>query len=153
MTKSSVGTLFVIGACLMCLPGLFTAGMKWGFAAFMLGGSVIFVVATVKSGVRQPKTALTLLIASNVSMWLSYALWVARMKLVGPSPPSGIDCYAGPIALWLFLLVAFLIYEAVIFLWGILINRERAVAALGLVGAILQVSTTIRVVYNMVGGV
>jgi hypothetical protein len=50
-------------------------------------------------------------------------------------------------------LLTFLLYEAVVFLWGIVANRERAMAAIGLVAAIAQVLVTIRVVYRMVQGV
>ena len=153
MTQTTKLALFIIGAALMCVPGLFTAEMRWAFVAFLVAGSVILIVATVKSGSSRPGIALTLLIASNASFWLSYGLWLIRLKFAGPSPKSGIEAFAGPVALWLIVLLTFLLYEAVVFLWGIVANRERAMAAIGLVAAIAQVLVTIRVVYRMVQGV
>ncbi len=153
MTQTTKLAFFVLGALLMCVPGLFTVGMKWAFVAFLVAGSAILIVATVKSGGSKPGTALTLLIASNVSFWLSYALWLIRLKFAGPSPESGIETFAGPVALWLILLLAFLLYEAVIFLRGLAATQERTTAAIGLIVAIAQVLVTIRVVYRMVQGV
>jgi hypothetical protein len=153
MTQTPRLALFVLGALLMCIPGLFTAGMRWAFVAFLLAGFVILVVATVKNGGSKPGTALTLLIASNVSFWLSYALWLLRLKFWGPSPKLGIETFAGPVALWLILLLAFFLYEGVVFLRGLAANHERITAAIGLVAAIAQVLITIRVVYRMVQGV
>jgi hypothetical protein len=153
MTQTTKLAFFVLGALLMCVPGLFTAGMKWAFVAFLAVGYVTLIVATVKNGGLRPGTALTLLIASNVSFWLSYGLWLIRLKFAGPSPKSGIEAFAGPVALWLIVLLTFLLYEAVVFLRGIVADRDRAMAAIGLVAAIAQVLVTIRVVYRMVQGV
>jgi hypothetical protein len=153
MTQNTKLVFFVLGALLMCMPGLFTVEMKWAFAAFLVAGSVILIVATLKSGGSKPGTALTLLAASNISFWLSYGLWLIRLKFAGPSPKSGIETFAGPVALWLILLLAFLLYEAVIFLRGLVTNQERTTAAIGLIAAIAQVLITIRVVYRMVQGV
>ena len=153
MTQTTKLAFFVLGALLMCVPGLFTAGMKWAFVAFLAAGYVTLIVATVKNGGLRPRTALTLLIASNVSFWLSYGLWLIRLKFAGPSPESGIEAFAGPVALWLILFLTFLLYEAVVFLKGLATNQERTTAVIGLVAAIAQVLVTIRVVYRMVQGV
>jgi hypothetical protein len=153
MTQTPRLAFFLLGAVLMCVPGLFTAGMRWAFVAFLVAGCVILVVATAKNGGSRPVTALTLLIATNVSFWLSYVLWLVRLKFWGPSPKLGIETFAGPVALWLILFLAFLLYEGVVFLRGLAANRERAAAAIGLVAAIAQVLVTMRVVYRMVQGV
>src|SRR5205085_2264810 len=79
-----------------------------------------------------------------VAFWLSYGLWLIRLKFVGPSPESGIDPFAGPLAIWVILLLPFLVYEAGVFLWGIVANRERTIAAIGMVAAIVQVLGPIR---------
>jgi len=90
MTQTTRLEFFVLGALLMCVPGLFTAGMKWAFVAFLVMGYVTLIVATVKNGGLRPGTALTLLIASNVSFssvqgssrpprksyWRSYCLFL-----------------------------------------------------------------------------
>jgi hypothetical protein len=94
-----------------------------------------------------------LLIASNVSFWLSYGLWLIRLKFAGPSPKSGIEAFAGPVALWLILLLTFLLYEAVVFLRGLATNQERTTAAFGLVASVAQVLVTLRTVYGLVQGV
>jgi hypothetical protein len=153
MTQTPRLAFFLLGAVLMCVPGLFTVGMRWAFVAFLVAGCVILIVATVKNGGSRPRTALTLLVASNVSFWLSYALWLLRLKFWGPSPKLGIETFAGPVALWLLFFLGFLLYEAVIFLRGLAANQERTTAAIGLVAAIAQVLVTIRIIYRMVQGV
>jgi len=153
MTQTSKFALFLLGSLLMCVPGLFTAGMKWAFVVFIVAGGAILTVATIQNGGSKPGTALTLLIASNVSFWLSFALWLIRLKVAGPSPKSGIEAFAGPVALWLIFFLAFLLYEAVIFVRGLAANQERTTAAIGLVAAMAQVLVTMRVVYGMVQGV
>lgn len=153
MTQTLKLAFFVIGALLMCVPGLFTAGMRWTFVAFFVAGSGVLTVAIFKSGSSRPQTALALLIATNASFWLSYALWLMRMEVTGPSPSSGIESFAGPVALWLILFTVFLLYEAVIFIKGIVANQERRAAAIGLVAIVAQVLVTIRIVYSMVQGV
>jgi len=153
MTQTTKLVLFVLGALLMCLPGLFTAGMRWAFVASLVAGYATLIVATVKSGGSRPGTALMLLAASNVSFWFSYGLWLIRLKFAGPSPKSGIEVFAGPVAFWLILLLTFLAYESVVFLRGVVANRERTVAAMGLVAAVVQVLVTLRFVYRMVQGV
>ena len=145
--------LFVIGALLMCVPALFTAGMKWAFAVFLIAGYAVLIVATLKTGGSKPGTALTLLLATNASFWLSYVLWLARLKWAGPSPQSGVDAFAGPVALWLILLLTLLLYEVTVFVRGFAANQERGIAVAGLVAAAAQVLITLRVAYNMVQGV
>ena len=137
----------------MCVPGLFAAGMKWAFVVFLLAGYVALIVATVKNGGTRPSTALSLLVASNLSFWLSYVLWLLRMKFFGPSPESGIETFAGPVALWLVLLVTFLLYEAVVFVRGLAVNQERTTAAVGLVASAAQVLITLLMAYVLVQGV
>jgi hypothetical protein len=153
MTQTTRLALFAIGALLMCVPGLFTAGMRWAFVAFLAVGYATLIVATVKSGGSRPGTALTLLIASNVSFWFSLGLAVIRIKVVGPSLLGGVDAFAGPAALWLYLLPTIILYEAIVFLRGVVANRERTVAAIGLIAAVVQVLVTLRFVYRMVQGV
>ena len=145
--------LFVLGALLMCIPGLFTAGMKWAFVAFLGAGFLIFAMATVRNGSLKPVTAMVLLIATNVSFWASYGLWFLRLKYTGPSPERGIDAFAGTVALWLILLLIFLMYEAVVFVRGLAKDQERMTAAIGLVASAVQVLVTIRTAYGLVQGV
>lgn len=137
----------------MCLPGLFTDRMKWAFVPFLGVGYAILIVAALKNGSLRPVTALKVLIASNASFWISYGLWQARLKFVGSSPKSGIEAFAGPVALWLVLLLTFFVYEAVVFLKGLASSQERTTAAIGLVAAIVQVPMTISVAYKLLQGV
>lgn len=153
MTQTTKHVLFVLGALLMCVPGLFTAGMRWAFAVFLGIGYVTFIVATIRNGASKPRTALTLLVASNVSFWLSFGLCLIRMKFVGPSVLGGVDAFAGPAALWVFLLPTFILYEAVVFLRGLAANKERKTAAIGLVACAVQVLITFRTAYGLVQGV
>lgn len=137
----------------MCVPGLFTAEMKWAFMAFFAVGFVFLIIATVKNGGGRPVTALMLLVASNLSFWLSYALWILRLKFIGASPKVGIDAFAGPLALWLVLLLAFLLYQAVVFVRGLAVNQERTIAAVGLAASAAQVLVTLRMAYVLVQGI
>ena len=146
-------TFFVLGAILMCLPGLFTAGMKWAFVAFLAVGYAILIFATVNSGGSKPGTALKLLVASNASFWLSYGLWLTRLRFAGPSPKTGIEAFAGPVALWVIILLPFLLYEGVVFLRGLVAKKERATAAIGLVASAAQILITLRIAYGLVRGV
>src|SRR5205807_9143447 len=100
MTKSKKIALFALGTLLMSVPGLITEKMGWAFLVLLIVGYIILIVATVKNGGSRPVTALALLITSNVAFWLSYGLWLIRLKFVGPSPESGIDPFAGPLAIW-----------------------------------------------------
>ena len=134
------------------LPG-FTADMRWASLAFLAVGIGILIVATVKNGSSRPRTALTLLIASNASFWLSYGLWLIRSKFLGPSPEAGIDPFAGSVAFWLILLLMSLLYEAVVFLRGLAINQERTTAVVGLLASAVQVLVTLRTIYGLVEGV
>jgi hypothetical protein len=152
MRQTTKLAFFALGALLMSLPG-FTAPTRWASLAFLAAGYVILIVATVKNGASRPGTALMLLIASNVSFWLSFGLCLIRLKFVGPSPESGIDPFAGPVALWLYLLPTFILYEAVVFLRGLAVNQERKVAAVGLVACVVQVLLTLRTIYDLVQGV
>ncbi len=85
--------------------------------------------------------------------WSLYGGDEIRLKYAGPSPESGIEVFAGPVALWLIILLTFLAYESVVFLRGFVANRERTVAAMGLVAAVVQVFVTLRFVSRMVQGV
>lgn len=153
MTQRANIALFILGAVLMSLPGLFTAEMEWAFLAFLAVGYGIMIIATVQSGGGRPSTALTLLVASNLSFWLSYGLWLLRLQFIGPSPESGIDAFAGPVSVWLYLLPTFLLYEGVVFVRGFAMNQERRTAAVGLAASVVQVLITLRVAYTLVQGI
>lgn len=137
----------------MCAPGLFITRMKWAFGVFLALGFVSFIVATVKNGGSKPETALALLIATNLSFWLSLGLAIVRMSIAGPSVLGGVDAFAGPAALWLYLLPPLILYEAVVFLKSLTANQERTTAVVGLVAVAAQVAVTMRFVYGMVQGV
>lgn len=153
MTQTRIRGFFALGVILMCLPGLFTGGMRLASAAFMVVGYAILIVATVKNGGSKPGTALVLLATSNLSFWLSYGLWLIRLKFAGPSPREGIETFAGPLAFWVILLSTFVVYESVVFLRSVVINRERTAALTGLAAVIVQVFVTLRLAYDMVQSV
>jgi hypothetical protein len=145
--------LYVVGGILMALPGVFTTGSRFYFMAFMGGGSLLLVTACVKYEFTAPRTALLLLLVSNASFWLSYALWFLRAKLGVAPPREGIDPFAGPLSLWLLLFLAFLVYETVVFVVGLTTNRQRGFAAAGLVALVPQILVTLRTIYTMIKGV
>jgi len=153
MTQTMRAALYVIGAVLMALPGLFTTSVRFYSMAFIASGYLLFVVATVKLEFMNPGTALLLLVVSNLSFWSSYVLWLVRPKLTGLVPETGIDPFAGPLSLWLILLLTFLVYEVAVFATGVAANRQRVLSVIGLAAVVAQVLITLRTIYIQVNGV
>ena len=153
MTQPMRAVLYVIAAVLMALPGLFTTGVRFYSMAFIASGYLLFVVATVKLEFTNPRTALILLLVSNLSFWTSYVLWLVRPKLTGLEPETGIDPFAGPLSLWLIALFTFLLYEAAVFVAAVAVNRQRVLSAIGLTAVAAQVLITLRTIYVQVNGV
>jgi len=153
MTQTAKLTLFALGAFLMCISGLFTAGMRWVIMSTLAVGFAVFLTAVVKSGSSRPLSALWLLVTSNLSFWICYGLWHLRLRFVGPSPETGVDVFAGTLSIWLILLAVFALYEIVIFSWSILSNHQRTLALIGLIAVFAQVLTTLRFAYKLVQGV
>ncbi len=145
--------LFALGAILMSAPGLCTEDLRWAFAVFLGAGFVILVTATVWQGGSKPAAALVLLISTNLSFWLSYGLWRLRLKYVGPSPNQGIDVFAGPVALWSFVLLACLLYEVVVFVRALAKGQQRMAAVAGLLAWVIQVLITLGTVWGLLEGV
>ena len=153
MTQTMRTALYVIGAVLMALPGLFTTGVRFYFMALIASGYLLLVIATVKYEFTNPRTALLLLLVSNLSFWFSYGLWWLRPKLLGLAPEKGIDPFAGPLSLWLIVLLTFLVYEVAVFVTGMAANRQRVLAAIGLAAVVAQALITLRTIYVMANGV
>lgn len=153
MTQAWRVALYVVGGILLALPGVFTAGSRFFFVALMAGGSALLVTACARHEFTAPKTALLLLLVSNAAFWLSYALWSWRSKFGATPPREGIDPFAGPVSLWLVLFLAFLVYEAAVFVVGLTANRQRGLAGAGLVAVVAQVLVTMRTIYAMIKGV
>jgi hypothetical protein len=154
MTQKSKMTLYAIGALLMALPGPFTTSTRLLSLACIGVGYSLLIIATVRCGFTKPKTALLLLIISNLSFWFSVGLWLVRDRYVGSPPPyTGIDPFVGPLLLWMVVLVTSVIYEVVVFLRGVVANRDRSVAAVGLVAVVVQMALTVRSIYLMIQGV
>jgi hypothetical protein len=154
MTKTSKLTLNLTGALLMAIPGLFRTSIRFWFVACMAVGCLSLVTAAFRQEFTRPKTALLLLIVSNLSFWLSFALWRMRDTLVGPMPRySGIDPFVGPLVIWLAVLVLMATYQTVVFAVGVIANRNRTVAAIGLAAVVVQVLVSVRHIYLMIQGV
>ena len=135
MTK----TLYVIGAMLMAIPALLKTETRFWFMGCMAVGCVLIIIATVKLKVTKPKKALLLLVISSLTFWLSFVLWLIRDRLFGPLQPfSGEDPFGLQLALWSVVLIPLVIYEVAVFLWGVIANRERRLAAIGLVAVAAQ---------------
>jgi hypothetical protein len=140
--------LYAAGSILMASPGLFKTETRLWFFGCMGAGCVLFIIATVEHGVTKPRTALLLLIISTITTWLSFALWLIRDRLLGPLPPfSGEDPFGIELALWCLLLIPVAIYEVVVFLWGLIANRERRAAAVGLAAVVGQTVPIFGLIY------
>jgi hypothetical protein len=152
MTRLSV-SLFGLGLLLASIPSLFLDNFHLVATFSLLLGGVCLVVATAKIGWRGSRSAFLLLLTSNVAFWLCYALWHLRLRIAGPSPHQGIDTYAGILAEWFLLLLLLSLYEAGVFIWCAISNRQRGYALLGLAGLVLQIATSLRFAYRLVQGV
>jgi hypothetical protein len=130
-------------------PGLFTWRLGWTFLAFMIVGYATLIVAAVKNGASKPRTALTLLIVSNVAYWCSYGLFRTRLAFTRPVHLPSTDAFERPVALWGLTLVTFLAYELFIFVWALVAKRDRAIAALGLGAFVAQVLLTLMNAYYL----
>jgi hypothetical protein len=118
----------------------------------LLGGSAL-VVAAMKNGGAKPRSALLLLLTSNLAFWLSFSLWHLRLRSTGPSPGDSIETFAGTLAEWCMLLTPFSVYEAVVFLRGVIGGTGRLVSVSGIAALLLQTVTSLRLAYSLVQGV
>lgn len=143
--------LLAAGVLLMALPGLFTDRMRWAFVVFQLAGCLLLVRAVIRSGASRPRTALVFLLGTNLSFWLGYALW--RLRVMVAPPGAGIDSFAGPVALWVLLFAAFLIYEGIAFVRALFRSQERRTAVIGLAATAAQVVVTMRTAFGLIEGV
>ena len=152
MTKLSV-SLFILGLLLTSIPSLFLNNFHSVASFCLFLGGISLVVAAAKNGLRSSQSLLFLLVTSNVAFWLCSFLWHLRSKIAGPSPMQGIDTYAGVLTEWFLLLLLLSVYEAGIFVWNALSNRQRGYALLGCAGLLLQSATSIRFAYSLIQGV
>jgi hypothetical protein len=153
MMKKALAILFAVGALLMCVPGLLTEKMHWETITCLAIGFAIMIAATIKSRSFGPWSALWLLAASNLSFWSCYGLWHVRLRFIDGPSMTGIDPFAGTLALWCIFLFVFMLYECVILLWAIFMNRQRIPALVIMVAALAQIPLTLKFAWEMVQGV
>ena len=103
--------LLSIGVLLASIPGLFIESLRMVSTACLIMGALAIGTATVRNGISRPQSALLLLATQMQLFWLSYGPWHLRLKAAGPSPRQGIETFAGGLAEWVILLVAFSVYE------------------------------------------
>jgi len=149
MAKSTF-LLYGAGVVFATLPGLVTIESRaLSFGPLGLG-ILFFGAASWLSGVSRPVTALTLMLVTNVSFWLSYGLWRAvRPQIV----QVGIDPFSAAISLWLLVFLGCALYECVVLVWGLSDRQQRQLSMIGLAGTAIQVPVTIRLIYGMIQGV
>jgi hypothetical protein len=145
--------LFVCGALVMSIPGLFTHGLRVASLLVLLAGFIVFITAVIRSGGLQPQSALWLLGASNLSFWGCLGMWQMRLHFAAPSKEGGVDVFAGTLSVWLVALLLLGLYELGVFSWGAISNRQRSVALIGLAAVLLQVLISIRAAYQILEGV
>jgi hypothetical protein len=152
MTQTKTIIFYGAGVMLMAIPGFFTTHSRFAYLACMIGGLVLLAAAAGPQ-LTKPKTALLLLVITNLSFWLSVMFWIMRDRLIGLPHQTAIDPFVGPQLLWLLLFLIFVPYEVVVFLAGMIANRERKLAAIGATGVVAQVLITGRSIYLMLQGV
>jgi hypothetical protein len=150
--QSSLKAL-VVGLILGSVPGLYPSRLHLVADASLLIGVLLIALSTLRGGVTQPRRALLLIGYCNAAFWLSYVLWMLRVRAAGPSPAVGIDTFAGVLAEWFALMVICSAYELVVFVKGTISSQQRTIALLGLGLLIVQIFTSICFSYRLVQGV
>lgn len=136
------------------LAGIAGASGTWGHysgISFVLLGVAMMVAGCWFNGFLHTETGLLLLAASNAAFWVSFLLWQIFRRSGGSN--EGIDPYAGLIALWLILLTVFVLYEALVFLKGLMNETDRRLSTIGLALLVAQILVTMRYMYWMIKGV
>ncbi|WP_232298682.1 hypothetical protein [Granulicella tundricola] len=152
MPKSSARVL-IAGLILGSVPGLYPSRLHLLADTSLLVGVLLIVFASLRGGLNQPKRALILIGYCNLAFWLSYVVWMLRLKMVGPSLDIGIDPFAGVLAEWFVLLVLGSAYEVIVFTRGIFSQQQRRIALVGMGVLLIQILTSIQVSYRLLQGV
>lgn len=145
--------LYAIGALVSAMAGLLTVENRFYSFGLLALGLMCMAAACWLSGVWRPSTAVSLLLVTNATFWLSFAMWRIRPRLIGPTADAGLDPFSLAVSVWLIVFAACLIYEGFVLIRGVSDGTHRRVAVVGLIGAVLQVPTTMRVIFTMLQGV
>lgn len=144
---------YVAGSIFLALPGLISVPNRLYFVGLLTAGWACTGFGLAKVGVWRPVSAVVLVLATNSAFWLSYGLFKLRPRLVGPVQAGGIDPFASAVSIWLVTLLICALYEGIVLTRGLCSARQRQLAAIGLVGALLQIPTTLRFVYTLIEGI
>jgi len=153
MTSRGQWFWYALGLLLLALPGSFTTKSRPYFFGILGLGWLLIVLFLKHARYAPPGTALLLLVTSNAAFWLSYLLWRLRPRMMGPLGVEGTDSFGVALSIWLAVLLICTLYEGFVFLRGVGTAQQRQVSVLGLVGLMLQVTTTLRVIYLLLQGV
>jgi len=153
MTFKSEWLWHLLGALLLALPGLISVDNRFYYFGLLGLGWLSVVVALRQGGPARPGTAIALLLATNLAFWFSYALWKLRPRIVGPVQAEGTDPFGIAVSIWLIAIVVCTLYEGIVLVRGLGGAPQRHLSAFGLVGVVLQLPTTMRAIYSLIGGV
>lgn len=147
--------LFILGALLMCIPGMFTWTINRVSVVCLIIGFLILLAAMIMSRSLGPLSAVWLLVTSNLSFWCCYGFWLLRIKFFvtgSVSEEGSVANIAGISAFWFAFLLIFLIYEGIILLRAILSNRQRTLALVVLAAVLAQVPLTLKFIWDALQG-
>jgi len=144
---------FVCATVSMGIVGPFTHRLHTLSLVLTFAGFAGFIIAVLSSGVSQLRSVFWLLVSSNLSFWMSVALWHVGRRTVFRETEAGIDAFAGIVAIWFFVSLLFLIYELTICILHLFRNRERRLALAGIVVSLLQIPTALNFMWQLTAGV
>jgi hypothetical protein len=154
MTQTQSRSLLATGALLMAVPGVFTDELRILAIACQGAGFVVLSTVAIKDRACPIRSALQLLAASNLAFWACYGLLLVRWRWIDPSGPfAGVDIFAGTAALWLLLLLPFLLFEAAMVIRAARTNHQLKLALLVGLLALAQIPSSMRFAWVIVEGV
>lgn len=152
MSKTCLA-LYALGALVSALAALLNIENRVLGFGLIGAGLACIVAASWISGAFRPLTALATVVVTNLAFWMSFGLWRMRPQLIGPTAGTGLDPFSLVVSVWLVVFVGCVIYESIVLIRGLGDGAQRQVSAMGLVGVVLQIPVTIRVIYGMVQGI
>lgn len=148
--------LCLIGCLTFAIPAVLVTGGRTAWMLPMFVGSGLLAAVAIRAGVGRPATALAILIALNLAYWLSFSLWLLRTAVFHSFAASGEDPFMGAVALWVLIFPAVSIYQVVVFARSVVKDNQgehRTLSIMGLAAVALQVSFTLRMIWDMIQGV
>jgi len=154
MQNPKIMRWYLLGMFVLALLGLINVSNRFYYFSILAIGWLSIIFAIRQSGLKQPITAIALLLTTNLAFWCSYGLWKLRPQIIGPVQSGGIDPFSIAVSFWLIMLIVCILYECVVFIRSITdMQGQRCLSVFGLVGVVLQVLITLKTIYLLICGI